>query len=546
MGDRHRCPSGQAGVPVLHSAVATGLGFAFLGQTLFALGSLGALTRPIVLVLLAILAVPGVWYARELWALARRTHPALLAVLGAGALPPFLLALYPPHGFDATMYHLTYARLFAESGSLVYAGTLRFPVFPQLDELLFTLALLVVDDVTAQLTQWLCLVVTAAAIGAIVRMRCGVRAAALAMAIWYAVPLAGFLGSNAYVDCGLTMAVTLAFAAWLQWRATQHPGWIALTGAFAGMAAATKYNGLFFVALFALAVVAVPSRHRLRSAVVFALAAIAMAGPWYLRIAAWTGNPVFPYFASVFGANDWGLALDASLHRIAGAATLREWLIANTYNLRPWMLVLAPLAAIGAWIDRHVRFLFLAALASTIVFWRFDSRFLIVNVPLLAACSAIALDRVLERLPRFATAIVIVVVMLPALAWAWKGLETRGRIPQTAAARERFLEKRLWLYGPLRFIAKTGGARRTVYAFRAENGSYYWRGRYLGDHFGPYRYDHTWPLLYQPDRLARTLRSYHVEYVLVPRDFGFDPPASSAFELVYATYQAKVFRIRSR
>src|SRR6185436_18354427 len=147
-----RLPCSSAGI---RAVVAAGLGFGLFGQALFAAGSVGALTRPVVFALLFVMAIASVRYLRELWLLVRRTPIGVFLVLFAGSALTFLRALYPPTGWDATAYHLPYARLFAEEGSLVYAGFLRFPVFPQLDEMLFTASLLAADDVTAQLTQWL-------------------------------------------------------------------------------------------------------------------------------------------------------------------------------------------------------------------------------------------------------------------------------------------------------------------------------------------------------------------------------------------------------
>lgn len=523
-----RLPSTSA---ALRAAIATGLGFGLFGQALFALGSVGALTRPAVFALLLVMAIAGVRYVRELWLLLRRTPVVALAVLFAGSALTFLRALYPPIGYDATMYHLPYARLFAEAGSLVYAGFLRFPVFPQLNEMLFTASLLVADDVTAQLTQWLCFVVTAAAIAAIARAAgSDLRSALFASAVWCSVPLASYLGSQAYIDCGLTMAVTLAFAAWMQWRATAHAGWALAIGAFAGMAAATKYHGLFFVVFFGVAILAARSPQRARVACLFLLGALIMAAPWYLRIAAWTGNPLFPYFGGIFGANDWGLTLYHSRYRMRGSLL---------YDLQIWVPLLAVPAAAGALINRRVRFLFLGAVSYTVAVLKFDARFLIVGVPLFAICAA----AVVARIPRKAAAALVVVALLPGIFVGWRDLRRLGGIPRTAAAREAFLERHVRPYRALRFLEKTAGPGHTVYAYNAAEGAYYWPGRYLGDLFGPYRNQFIGPLFRQPDRLARRLRSFGADYLLVDRGTRFEPSAS--FELIYQNETERLYRIAS-
>jgi len=522
--DRLPCASAS-----LRAVIATGLGFGFFGQALFALGSVGALTRPFVVALLGVMAIAAARYLRELWMLARRTPIVVLLLLAAGSALTFLRALYPPLGWDATMYHLTYARLFADEGALVYAGFLRFPVFPQLNEMLFTASLLVADDVTAQLTQWLCFAVTAAAIVAIARAAGSDRAGALlGAAIWFSIPLVSYLGSHAYIDCGLTMAVTLAFAAWMQWRSTAHEGWLVLTGAFAGMAAAMKYHGLFFIAFFGIAVVVVSRQRRIRNAALFSLGVIITAAPWYLRIAAWTGNPLFPYFTNIFGANDWGLTLYHSRQRMG----------MSLYNLRLFIPALLLPAAAGAFIERRVRFLFLGAVAYAIAVWRLDSRFMLVSIPLLAVCAAAAVP------PRMRRALVFV-ALLPGIVVGWRDLARLGTIPRNAAQREAFLSTHVWPYRALRFLERTAGTRHTVYAYNGAEAAYYWRGRYLGDWFGPQRNQFIRPYLQQPDRIARILRSYGADYFIIPRRYGFAPSALSAFELVYETENERVYRLRS-
>src|SRR5204862_382809 len=228
------------------------------------------LTRIAVFVLLAVMAL--LWTAAAAPPLSKAVWKSG-GVAAAVQILPFLRALYPPSAYDETMYHLPYARLFANAGALVYADNLRFPVFPQLNEVVFSAALLVSDDLTAQLTQWLCFVAIAFAIASLVD---GPRAL-FGMAIWFAVPRVNEAASVAHVECGLTLAVTLAFVAWMRWRETEHRGWLFLVGAFAGMAAATKYHGLFFVAS------AIPQRLKKTAIVIASIVLLLPVMRWNVR-----------------------------------------------------------------------------------------------------------------------------------------------------------------------------------------------------------------------------------------------------------------------
>ena len=79
------------------------------------------------------------------------------------SMPLLTWPLYPPTAFDATMYHLAVAKIYSAAHRLVLTPDLRYPIFPQTPHMLFTLALLLADDIAAQLTQLLVLVLLSCA-----------------------------------------------------------------------------------------------------------------------------------------------------------------------------------------------------------------------------------------------------------------------------------------------------------------------------------------------------------------------------------------------
>ncbi|HJQ38275.1 MAG TPA: hypothetical protein VKB93_14150, partial [Thermoanaerobaculia bacterium] len=440
----------------LPAAIAVGLAYGIVGQIFFALAAFGALTRISALLIL----IP--------FALLIRARPSPFILIAS--LPAFVLALYPPAGWDATAYHLVYARLFANAHALVFADTLRFPVFPQLGEMHFAAALLVANDAVAQLTQWLALVVTAAALLLI----CGEkRGGIFAVALWLGNPIAVYLGANGYIDMTLTMSVTLAFGAWLLWRSTGASMWIALTGAFAGMAAATKYHGLFFVLAF---VVAIPWRKLWLYATPAALFAV----PWYARIAYETGNPVFPFFGRIFGRSEWRpyvernpaelLAIPTDPLIAAVRRAYLEPLAHGTPPFSPWLALLLPLAIAAAVLERRLRFPLAVSAVWILLMTPLDWRFMLPVIPLL--CAAIAL--ILERLvPWRAFALAL---LAPGFLWGTILIAKYG-LPRS---RDAFLARRIPVYRALQFTGNN-----TVYVLNGENGAYYCRGRCLGALLGP-------------------------------------------------------------
>jgi hypothetical protein len=301
--------------PVERWAIPTALGLAALSHLGLLLGLAGQLRPLPVLLAVAAIHLLGIPLWRRLPAAARgvlqRARGGRVA-LGAAALLPFcVLPLYPPTAFDATLYHLPYAKGFVAAGGVPFLRDLRFPVFPQANEMLFALVMLFAPDVAAHGVQWLMTMLTAALVWAWARDAFSGRMAGwLAAAVFLGNPIVAYLAGNAYLEAGLTLFITAALYAARRWRGSGERRWLVLAGAFAATAADTKYLGLFVLGVVGLTVLlgrlpARPPRERWKGVLLFGAVAAAVLAPWYGRIYAWTGNPLFPFFPQTFGAGAW-------------------------------------------------------------------------------------------------------------------------------------------------------------------------------------------------------------------------------------------------
>jgi hypothetical protein len=126
-------------------------------------------------------------------------------------------------------------------------------------------------------------------------------------------PLTTTLMTRAWVEFALTLYVVLAMLAVMSWRETGSRAWLALGAVMAGLAGGTKLMGLLAAALLGI-VIAVELLRRdklaglwpaLRTVVGFGLIAGVVASPCYLRNAAATGNPIFPFGYGIFGGASW-------------------------------------------------------------------------------------------------------------------------------------------------------------------------------------------------------------------------------------------------
>ncbi len=534
--------------------LALTLGWGLLATGLFFLGLFAGFRRFWVLGFLALIHLGGYptwqrWRAEFTRWRNPRPHwlPSWTLLGGAVLVVPILwLALYPPTSFDATTYHLPYVEHFIAAGRLTFIPNLRAPVFPQLNELLFVLGFFLRGEVMAHLLQTLALFAVA---GLLVlwgtrqgSSRCGLWAAAL----WLGVPLAVWIGTQAFVDVGLTLQVTAALYAWERWATTRNPEWLVGSGLFAGFAAGSKYLGLFFVAALlgwtAYELVRSGCRGRqLQPLGILAGSALLALAPWYARILYHTGNPVFPFYPELFGGTEWTSPAPASAGAVCIWDTLGQklkFLVLVPWNavfarelfhhqapLTPLYLVLLPLAApLGLKTPWGRRLLGLSAVY--VGFWLtidHDLRYLLPILPGLHLVLAWGVERWLSWVSpqrqgstRFTVGVAMI---LCAPGWLYAGykLAARGPLPTTPAQREAYLLARVPGYAAIQVLNRMPSAQSAVYGLFAERLNYYADGPYVGDWSGPARYARILAVLADGKALHQELRKLGVCNLLVAR-----------------------------
>lgn len=518
-------------------ALCTGLGLGTAATALFGIGLAGDLTVPAVVggILLIHAACLGTWRdavrrarsraraleARDLWPWVPLAFAcALVAVLSC----------YPPTGFDATLYHLPYARVFARTHRIASLPERRFPVFPQLGESVFSAVLLLSDDTNIPGVEVLALLAGLAALWGWARRKGGPAAGAWAPSAWAGCPVVAIFAASAYVDLGFAFFALLSFLAWERWREGGSRGWAGVSGVFAGFSAGTKYHGLFLIALLGTLTIweCVRGRRGARPSVLFAATAAIVAAPAYVRNFLVTGNPVFPFFSRVFGPSLYSLALDAvtpggtagSDARITFLRAAGEWLgaplrvarsltgmpgVSGQAPLSPFLLLLAAAAALVAFRSSTVRRALLFAAAYAVACGGAETRFLIPAAALIAYAGSVALGRFAgDRAVRsvaMRTAVAAALV-LPGAAWTGHRLARLGPIPVRVADRDAYLRRAFPSYAAIEYLNRSFGPAYTVYAVGAENLAYFADGKYLGDWFGPYSYSRIYGT---PARDAATL-----------------------------------------
>lgn len=327
--------------------VAGGLGLSALALVILGLGLIGALTRLPLLVILAMAAGTEVLLTVRGTAplsepepttagsnvLSQRTAMLLICVLAGGAL---LGAMSPQSDFDVLEYHLGGPKEWFLQGRIVRLPHNVYTSFPFLTEMLLLGGMVITGD-----WSWGALVgqaviagfapLTAIGLWGFGRRVFGPGVGALSAVVWMSTPWVYRISIIAYAEGGLACYLFAAHALALRRIWIEPPSVTPdacgrdlrssiVCGLLAGSAFSCKYTGLVSVVL-PVGVLVVGARWwRERrwltneAAVwlaVYAAGCALAAGPWLIKNAIETGNPVYPLAWRVFGGIDRDEQMDA-------------------------------------------------------------------------------------------------------------------------------------------------------------------------------------------------------------------------------------------
>jgi 4-amino-4-deoxy-L-arabinose transferase-like glycosyltransferase len=561
------------------------LGAGCLATLVFFLGVIGLLHAGVLVgAVMAILAAiiltwPGQpwrssgWWRR--WFSKNRIDSASLALTGLLALAvwvSFRLPLYPPVQWDATEYHLASAKIYAQAHGLVLTEFLRFPVAPQLNQMLFTLALLWYDDIAAQLIQYLLTFVTAAAVFAFAARYFTPLAGLLGAAIWLSSPLVIWSGSSAYIDTGLTLFLGLGVFAFIIYIQEGQRYWLFLTAALLGFAAAVKYPALFVVAICGLVVLWITlRRRRWIDLLIFGAVLLAAGAPFYLRNWIISGNPIFPFGGTIIPQRLWSLEdlermnLDGTRQGVprtlAGYLKLPWYWVFEPQRftnevtgkpaVSPAFVYLFPFSLLLAARHKTARWLALFILSFT-AFWFLSAqslRYLMPVFPWISVMAAAVVDTALraavkvsrERLhmgPWMAKAAVplaalafLVWVLLPAHGYILQQRSLFGGVPVTEQQRHAYYQRWLPTYPAYQFLNQQEGRDYALYVFLDENMAYFADGKFMGDWFGPARYQNIFDHQDDSQSLLQVMQDLNATHFLMTYHRGrYELPEDAFFK----------------
>jgi 4-amino-4-deoxy-L-arabinose transferase-like glycosyltransferase len=444
LGDRllGRMAAGSPGDPLERACIAVALGLALLAFLALALALLRQLTAGWAYGSLAALTlIQGLNLRnRRLGTSLRKgenfstsgagdppERGVVLLLLGSVALVNLAWALAPEIQYDALNYQLAVPAVYAGQHRLVDLPVFWHSYFAHMVNMLFALAFALTGPAVAKLLVFSTGILAALATYGLGRSLWNERVGLWSAAIFYTVPLVGWLSSTAYVDLPVALFFLTSLAALLRWATTRHTGWLLASGLLAGAALGTKLTALTAAAalvaalLFFLARDAETPLPRKAGTLAAYLATLGLvAAPWYLIVLVFTGNPFFPLFNGIFRSPGWdpvNTNLNAGLFGIGTSpGSLVKLPFALTFRSGRFgealpnggaglALALLPAAAVLAWrVFAGRRVLFLIA-GCYLVLWAFNVQYARYYIPLLpvvclvtvAAVSLLSLARPLRR-----------------------------------------------------------------------------------------------------------------------------------------------------
>lgn len=384
----------EFGSLIEQSCAAFGVGTGVMMLLVFLLAAIGALYKlAVVLLVMALFAVSypdakslciAIYNRLFTFSLDRKTSFEKLCLLfiGCAGIVTFFAAATPPFFYDALEYHLAVPQNYLTAHGFQYLPHNYSSNFPANLGMIFLIAMSFSDGMLAQLLAWAFTPLTALAVYAFARSRWGAKIAVTAAMILFFVP--GILTASILttIDPAVMFYSFLSFSAMLAWFASRQPRWIALSAIFCSLAVGTKYTALattfLAMAVFFFLRECVFAKQSLVATVKIMTfwGCIVLAGmsPWILKNAIYTGNPVYPFFNSLFQAQ--GTEIMGYSEYLKRANSLFEngspadsWLqYAIGYLKTPWMTTMRNNGAAG-----HAGMLFLIGLPALILLKKWDA-----------------------------------------------------------------------------------------------------------------------------------------------------------------------------
>ncbi len=244
----------------------------------------------------------------------------LLIIFGLRTFLNFLKAYIPPVTSDVLTYHLTLPGYFIEFHK-IYDVSKMFGLseLPFLLEMLYTLGMLVSNDIVAQLIHSFYGLLGALTIGLITRKFTTLKISILSAILFASLPSIIIYSGTAMVDIGLAFYMILAVYTFLGWLESSKKGWLIISAITCSLAISTKYWGGVTLILLPLTIIFIKIAKKeislnfisiFKYSLIFGLLFLLVFSPWMIKSYLHTNNPLSPFVLPGIKASNWNSFID--------------------------------------------------------------------------------------------------------------------------------------------------------------------------------------------------------------------------------------------
>lgn len=233
----------------------------------------------------------------------------LLAIILMQAFVNLVGTLGPELSFDALWYHLTlpkiylhYHAIFHIKGSLFYYSDM-----PKLAEMLYIAALSFKDEILAKSIHFSFGILTLIALFQLSRRFFSQTLSLLVLVIFYSNLVVAWESTTAYVDLARTFFEVMALWGLLNWWKKEEKKWLIESAVMLGLAISVKLLAIGSLVIVTILIMykSIPSNRKvflkmITNILVYWCCSVGIVLPYLVFSFVNTGNPVFPFFTSIY------------------------------------------------------------------------------------------------------------------------------------------------------------------------------------------------------------------------------------------------------
>ena len=305
---------------------------------ILALGLLGILYKPIVILLTTVYILTTVYYYRKQikmnflrsFETFKEIHKSpvnlikrnllltiLLSMLLSQGIVNLIGALGPELGFDALWYHLTIPKLYLDNQSIFFipGGLLYYSAMPKLTEMFYITVLAFDSEVLAKFIHFSFGLLSLIALYKLSRIFFTPKISLVAVVIFYSNLVVAWQSTTAYVDLARTFFEIMAFWGFFNYWKKGERKWLVESAVMLGLAISTKLLAIGSLFIFSSLIVIhfflflkTPPRRSpfghlqgvSNKLFVYWVICLLIALPWFVFSYIHTGNPIYPFFTDIY------------------------------------------------------------------------------------------------------------------------------------------------------------------------------------------------------------------------------------------------------